>query len=279
MTKVVSAVTCLWLLVSLPCFSKDVEVGGAIIRIVPPNGYVELTADDDKALFDLFRQFVAPTNVEYAHFISNEDFERVREGEKAAFARRLSVQVLRTEQDLDLTIGKFKKLKSDQRRELSEISTVLKEANKYVGEQFESLESEFDVNIGFDGMKMSALPVHLENDRALAFSTKVESTMNDERGTPITYTGMVTTTLVELNGRAMLLYAFGAEGDLEWTRAASVKWMNEMMLANPSRQLDGWFFDSWSERSKNALLAAIVGGLLALIGGWISDRRRRKSVK
>lgn len=273
------AVTCLLLIISLPCFSKDIEVGGASIRVVSPDGFVAVTEDANKELFDFFRNFVAPTNIEYAHFISGEDFDRLRVGDEAAFERRFAVQVVRKAQDLELTTGKFEAMKASERRQLEKIAELEGKVNKIVSDQLGNVESKYDIDMGFKGINMSALPVHLETDRALAYSFRVTSRMNDEAGNPSVDIGVGTTTLVELNGRAIVLYAWGGEADLDWSRTASRQWMEAMLAANPSRQAAGWFYENWPPRVLNAIPPALFAMIIAVVVGWFADRRRRKLSK
>jgi hypothetical protein len=239
-----------------------------------------LTEDKDKELLDVFRRFVPPTNIEYAHFISNEDSVRLSEGADASFERRFALQVSRDAQHLEQTVDKFKASKLSVKRALADMAGIQKDADKIVDGAFGSLESEYEVDIGFRGMKMSAFPVHVETDRALANSIRSVYTTTDEAGDPVVNTGVATIALVELNGRAIFLYTWGGEDDLDWSREASRQWMEAMLVANPSRQAKSRFYEDWNPRLINAttgaLIGLILGGLAGLVG-WLAVRLRRKS--
>ena len=86
-----------------------------------------------------------------------------------------------------------------------------------------------------------------------------------------------TTTFLNTSGRILFLYSYGAKDDLAWTRESSQAWHTAILSRNspPPQNTAKTGFD-WGQVAGKALVGAIIGGVIALLGGIISKKKKKE---
>ena len=78
---------------------------------------------------------------------------------------------------------------------------------------------------------MTPLPVHDEAERSIAYSLLVGYDVTTDAQTR-SFVATATTTLLLVKGRVLVLYVYGDEHDLEWTRTVAKAWTAAVLDAN-----------------------------------------------
>lgn len=265
------------------CVAADISIGGTALHVPSPEGYGPVT-NEMLPLYELQQHFVAPSNLEFVTFIPETDLANAKGGEIPDLPRRFSVQTARAIADRSIGESDFSKLKEifksqngaifDKVR--SKVPGMLDEINR-------GIESEYAMDLAMSIADFMPLAAHEETSTSLAFSTMSRYTMNDADGSPHPFDVVGTTTLLHVRGKVLFLYAYGAEGDLEWTRSSSRNWALAVMRANPAdpqsartetTQLSSGGID-WGKVAGKAIAGGFIGLLFGLVS-WMLNRRKSK---
>jgi len=223
------------------------------------------------ALYDLQKQFVAPTNEEYVAFIPEGYLAAAQKGEIPDLTRRFTVQTAKSIVSASVSSSDFVKLKNIIKSQ-NDLPELMARMNK-------GIAKKYDVNLAFSVSQMVPLPVHEETDRTLAYSAFVKYNMNDAAGNPSPYIAVFTATFAHVKGKVLFLYSYAEEAGLEWSRESSKQWASAVVAANPSD-----FQSSVKESLPSAVtgidwgevgIKAIAGAIIGLIVGLIAWARKR----
>lgn len=262
----------------------DITVGTTRLNIPAPEGYVTVTSNM-KPYADIAKRFVAPSNQQYALFISDESATIAKKGGTPESPRKFALQV--PKQIIKPTIAKadfakFKSILKTQNEKLMKQAEA--EMPGIVKKMTDGLSKNYDVNLNVTSLQMLPLPPHDETDRSLAFSTLLKFNIDDGTGNTTPEESIVTTTAVHIKGKVILLYVYGAKTDLDWTKTASKTWATRIIAENPStgtvakqenksRPAKSSAGIDWTKALISGAVAAVVGGIAALISMILKKKK------
>jgi hypothetical protein len=265
----------------VPAISEatDISIGGVSLSIPNPNGFSPVT-QQMAVLYDLQKQFVAPTNEEFVAFIPERDVPAVLRDEIPDLPRRFTVQTAKSLIGVSVSTSDFVKLKNTIKSQNDELmKKVEKELPGLMKQMNEGITKKYDVDLAFSVSQMVPLPVHEDADRTLAYSALVKYDMKDEHGKPAPFVVVFTATFVHVKGKVLFLYSYAEESGLEWSKEASRQWANAVIAANPS-DLQASVKEAlpsaisgidWGKVGAKAVAGAIIGLIIGLIG-WAIKR-------
>lgn len=209
-------------------YADEFSIVGKKLEIPSPQGYLPITKKMD-AVYRLSQQMTDPSNTQLAFYINESMISTALANEMPALDRYF---ILKINNRLKETLIKSK--------HFIELKDVLKKQNKKI---FESLKTkmpahmdgiskgvskEFDVDFAIKVSKMVPFDPHYETDNALAYSLLINyrGTVGGDKDNMIV---SATSTFLNLEGRVLLLFCYGAKDDIEWTREASKKWVEAIL--------------------------------------------------
>jgi hypothetical protein len=220
-----------------------------------------------------------PMNDQLAYYIAESDAPVAMSGEMPSLKRYYILKVSRELKNRVIGSRDFAELKSVTRRQNKEIFKSLEaQMSGLVEKTSKGISNEFDVDFALKLSQMVPLDPHYETDSALAYSMYCNFGVTVE-GSKKDVIVSVTATIVNVAGKVLFLYCYGAQKDLEWTRSASEAWAGIVMAGNsqpPSQSSDSGGFD-WNRVLEKALIGAIVGGLMGLFAALFSRSKKKKS--
>jgi len=213
-------------------FCADISVGLTKISVPEPDGYSVVTKNMNP-FAEYATRFVPPTNEQFALFIPTTDISIAANGGMPESERKFFVQTAKSMIRRSISSSEFSQIKrmaTLQNKEIFDnaalqMPDLLKEVNK-------GIKADFGVVLNLSMDMMIPLSPHYETERILAFSTIVKYGSSDENGRPSVYVGVVTTTIVHLNGKVLTLMSIAEKSALQWSRAESRKWANMVVAAN-----------------------------------------------
>jgi hypothetical protein len=261
------------------CGAADISIGGVALTIPDPKGFTPIT-QQMTTLYDLEKQFVAPSNTEYVAFIPEETVAAVMKGDLSHLARRFTVQTANNLVGASVSAADFMKLKNTVKTQNNELlKKVEAQMPGMMKKLNEGFQSKYNIDPAFAVSQMLPMPVHEETDKTLAYSALVKYDMKDANGKPAPFVIVVTTTFAYVKGKILLLYCYAEESGVEWSRESARQWGNAIVAANPSdRKITAMGamptassgFD-WKQVGSKAL----IGGLIGLVIGLISWAMKR----
>lgn len=262
--------------------AADILVGDVFIHVPAPAGFSPVTRQM-RELYELQKQFVAPSNEEFVAFIPEDDVATASAGGIPDLTRRFTVQAERSMTRARISASDFNQLK---RSLISEHDTLVKQFEKEFPGLIQNINDgvmrRHDIDAAVSAVRMIPFPVHEQTESTIALSSLVTYMMTDGDGNALTHVTVITTTFAHVNERVLFLYAYAEEDGLEWSRDASTRWANALVLANASDQQSsasgsgssagGGF--GWSRVGRTAIFGA-GGGLLVALA--VQALKRRKS--
>jgi hypothetical protein len=275
------------LLLLIPAISGasniTIDIQGVSIVIPAPIGFGQVTPQM-VALYELQKQFVAPSNEEFLAFIAEGDLPVALKGEIPNLSRRFTVQTAKSLVSASVSTSDFLKLKNIIKTKNDDlIKKVEKDLPGLMAKLNNGLAKSYDLNLALSASQIVLLPVHEETDRTLAYSAFVKYNMNDESGNLVPYKVVVTTTFAHVKGKVLFLYAYAEEVGLEWSRESSIQWVNAVVASNPS-DLQSSIKETlpsavtgidWGKVVGKTVTGAIIGLIVGLIVGLIAWIRKR----
>jgi hypothetical protein len=232
------------------------------------------------ALYELQKQFVAPTNEEFVAFIPEGALAVALKGEIPDLPRRFTVQTAKSLISASASSSDFVKLRNIIKSQNDDLmKKIEKDMPGLMAQINKGIVKKYDINPAFSVSQMIPLPVHEETDRTLAYSAFVKYNMNDAAGKPSPFIVVVTATFAHVKGKVLFLYSYAEEAGLEWSRESSRQWANAVVAANPTD-----FQSSVKESLPSAVTGidweevgakAIAGAIIGLIVGLIAWARKR----
>jgi hypothetical protein len=272
---------CLVLLLLSPAlsWSADISVGGVSLVIPQPKEF-SLVTSQMALLFEVQKQFVAHMNEEFVAFIPDRDVPAVLKDEIPDLPRRFTVQTAKSLIGVSVTTSDFSKLKNTIKSQNDEIIKRLEaQVPELMGKINDGFEEKYNVDLALSVSQMIPMPVHEETERTLSYSSLVKYEIKDEHGNPAPFVAVVTATFVHVKSKILFLYSYAEESGLEWSKEASRKWTDDVVMANPSdfkatvkeaipSSVSGV---DWGEVGAKAVVGAIIGLVIGLVG-WLRNR-------
>lgn len=259
--------------------ASNISIGGVPLSIPNPQGFGPVT-HQMVMLYDLQKQFVAPTNEEYVAFIREGDLAAALKGEIPDLSRRFTVQTAKSIVSASVSISDFVKLKNIIKSQNDDlVKKVEKDLPELLAKMNKGIANKYDVNLALSVSQIVPLPVHEETDRTLAYSAFVKYNVNDATGNPSPYIAVVTATFVYVKGKVLFLNSYAEEVGLEWSREASKQWASAVVVANPTdfkssvneSLPSGVTGIDWGKVGAKAIAGAIIGLIIGLIA-WARKR-------
>lgn len=259
--------------------ATDISVGGVSLAIPSPDGFSPVTPQM-ALLYEVQKQFVAPTNEEFVAFIPERDVPAALKDDIPDMPRRFTVQTVKTLIGASVSTSDFAKLKNVIKTHNDELLKKVEAQLPGLTKQMnEGIAKKYNVDLAFSVSQMVPMPVHEETDRTLAYSALVKYDMKDEHGNPAPFVAVVTATFAHVKSKVLFLYSYAEESGLEWSKEASRQWANAVVTANPS-DLHASVKEAlpsavsgidWGEVGAKAMAGAIIGLVIGLIG-WVIKR-------
>lgn len=230
----------------------------------------------------LLDSLVAPTNKRYLTFIEEKKIGTAIKGEIPNLERTFSVQILRQLESRTAPKSYFVELKETMRKQNAEMIEKIKgQLPGFVGQMNKGIKEQFNVDAGLQIANLIPLDPQDESERALAYSMFIKGSTLGEDGRSEDFVGTATATIIYVKGKILFLYCYGEEKDLEWGRKASKDWSADIIAANPS-DVTTFLKESipivggvdWNRVLTQAVVGAIIGGIVGLIGYLIRKRRQ-----
>jgi hypothetical protein len=275
------------LLLLLPVVSgaTDISVGGVSLAIPNPDGFSPVTPQMT-TLYEIQKQFVAPTNEEFAAFIPDRDISAVLKDEIPDLPRRFTVQTSKELIRASVATSDFAKLKNIIKTQNNELIKRTKAQLPGVTKQInEGINKKYGVDLAFSISQITPMPVHAETDRILAYSALVKYDMKDENGIPASFVSASTITLVHVKSKVLILNSYAEESGLDWCREVSRQWAKAVVAANPSDfhtsvkealppAVSGINWEKAGVKVAVVIISGLIIGLVSLIR-WLIIRARR----
>ncbi|MEP4077071.1 hypothetical protein [Haloferula sp.] len=248
------------------CVAKTVDVGGRTLEIPAPEGFVELT-EDMSALYAATKKIVDSDNDTLAYYIPSEMADAAKAGE---FVPAVKYFVLKAQGNTKfVTMGNS---------EFASLAAGVKSANQMVTDELKMvLGDSFDPAAVVELKGIAVLPPHRETETTLANSMLIRQTALGGKGEGQVMSA--TKTYANIGGKVMLLAAYGAEQDSEWTRTAVGAWTDAVLAGNPNPPVGDSSGGSLKEEAdgvgfKSAVIGAIVGALVVFVFSSLKSRRK-----
>jgi len=263
-------------------WASEISVGGVNLTIPKPEGYSAVTPEM-AVLYEVQKQFVAPTNEEFVTFIPDSLVEMVLRDEIPDLPRRFAVQTAKSLINVTVTSSDFSTLKKTIKSQNSEIlKKVESQLPELIGKMNEGIKEQYDVDLAFSVSQMVPMPVHEETDRTLSYSSLVKYNMKDEMGNPAPFVSVVTATFVHVKGKVLFLYSYAEESASEWSKQSSHEWASSIVNSNPSdfqtsvkeTVPSSVFRIDWEQVGVKALIGAFIGLVIGLFG-WVKNRAKK----
>jgi len=196
-----------------------IQVRDRVIRIPLPDEFAVLTPQMSPH-YEILNSFTPVTNVTYVTLIPAQKAAALAVSDQVRLPRYLTVSSQKQGWGT-ATVSPEKFL----------------ELRQALRSQFDQLHAEFEEEVGKDPavdlVAHEPLPIHLDTEHAIAFSSleTVGGGADDEGAT--TQVRATTTTFLRVGDKLLYLNVFGPESDLDWTRELSEKWAAEIVAANP----------------------------------------------
>jgi hypothetical protein len=125
-------------------------------------------------LYDLQKQFVAPTNEEFVSFIPERDLPTALKGNIPDLPRRFSVQTAKRLTNASVSSSDFAELKNVMKSQNAALmNKVEKDLPGLMKQINDGIIKKYDVDLALSVSQMVPLPTHEETDRILAYSALV----------------------------------------------------------------------------------------------------------
>ena len=206
----------------------NISIGGVSMAVPSPLGFSPVT-QQMAPLYESLKQSVEPNSEELIAFIAESDIPSALKGEIPY--QRKSFKMVTTKRLMTESVSSswFASLKS---RFKSKNEAIAKENEQRIRELIEkqnkALTRQFGVDISATLSEELLLPVHDETDHTISYSTFLKFQFKNMA--PLIR--VVTTTVVYVKGKVLMLYCNGEYADLEWSRESSKQWANALVAAN-----------------------------------------------
>lgn len=212
---------------------KTARIGAADVVITAPSGFA-FVGEELPAVLKIMEATTPPFNLLLAGLVSEADHAAFLAGGERPLTRYLYVQVARQTIDVNVDASLFAKTAAFIRDQNTKLFDEFKKRMPgLIDDVSGRLGHAIDKEVRLKIPDMTLLPPHGETKQTFAFSMYIRL-----KGEVVGVSGIdtllaATATFVHVRGKILFLYAYGAENDLEWTRAISAEWADAIVAANP----------------------------------------------
>ena len=272
----VMAATLAFFLGVLSSEADTFTINGRKITIPVPEGFARVTEEMSLVMALVQQVDTADTSNEtLAYYIEKTDVPAALAGEAPDLDRTLNLAIIKELKNV--TVGKsyFSKFKTVVKRENEKIhkDTVAQRAPELTKQFSEGVSKDFNVDFSVGISAMVPLAPHHETENAISSSTYI-SDSGSVNGETSASTAVNTQTLVNIGGTVLTLNCDAPRPEVEWSREASMKWL-ESVLASNTLLLNhsNGFWRRLSEGGSGVGLAV----LMAAGAYWVIRKKSNKS--
>ena len=251
-------------------------INGREITIPAPEGFARVTEEMSLVMALVQQVDTADTSNEtLAYYIETTDVPAALAGEAPDLDRTLNLAIIK--EIKNVTVGKsyFSKFKTVLKEENEKIhkDTVAQRLPEFMKRFGEGMSKDFNVDLSVGISAMVPLAPHYETENAISSSTYI-SDSGSVNGETSASTSVNTQTLVNIGGTVLTLNCDAPRPEVEWSREASMKWL-ESVLASNTLLLNhsNGFWSRLSEGRSGVGLAA----LMAAAAYWVIRKKSNKS--
>ena len=255
-------------------YADSFDIGGRLIEVPTPIGFVRVTSDmaEVKRLSD---QIVDPVNDTLAFYIPEAAVPAALSGQIPDLDRYFMLKVNKKLKAYTASIAEFVDM---QNSVASQNKKIFEEFKEKMPAYFDQINGNFKKEYGSDfklGVsQMIPLEPHHKSENAFAYSMFMNVGSASQQSASAT---PATATFLNTSGRILFLYSYGAEDDLAWTRESSQAWHTAILSRNtPPPQKSSRAGLDWGMVAGKAVAGAFIGGIVALIGGIISKKKKKE---
>jgi hypothetical protein len=215
-------------------YPEDISVGGVIISIPDPKGFVIVTKDM-QPLYNTIRNLKAKENLELVSYILEEQAPSALKGEIQGIFRRCSVQALIAGSNLIAPRSEFYKIRSGIKDAInSSINNIVRSRFPDLKEKLENeMIDVYKQCIVLENVNILLIPSHFEDERQVSFSAICKAVVKNADEKEVTVLSICTFTIINVGGKNLFIYVFAEEEGLEWSREISRIWVNAIFENNP----------------------------------------------
>lgn len=245
-----------------------IDVGGKKLELPAPVGFT-LVSPEHGGLHAFASSMSDPTNRDLGFYVSTEVASAAQRGEVPDFTRYFAAKVNRQVESVTISTDQFAELTSTVREENARIAQSAKEqVDAAMAAAGRELSDTFDVEMALSVSEIVPLDPHHATKHALAYSMYVNYGATVEGEEEEAIASVVTSTLVNVSGRVLYLYAYGTRDELEWTQNASRAWADAVLAANPPPPEGGSSGGiDWGRVLRKAAIFGAIGAVGALVFG------------
>ena len=212
-------------------FLEKYNIGGQEITIPSPDKYVRVTKQMD-AVYRLHRHMEDPLNDFLASYISQSDAAIAMKGEIPLLERGLVLKVGKELKGMVVSDQDFAEMKNEIKSYNKQIiNSNLPKLREITKEKGQGISQEFNVDFAPEISQIIPLDPHYESENVLSYSMYIVYNISDP-GSSQDYVTSATLTIVNVSGKVISLYSYGAQNDLEWTQNSSKAWSKKVVASN-----------------------------------------------
>ena len=197
-----------------------VQVGEARLALDTPPGFADVQAMGSPRLFELAESLTSPSNRILLFALEDADVRRFSLGDSLELRRYVIAVTPKSLEDARTTLAAFHALVADSLRELGPPPPASTDVRPYLDAQprgrpglLAELRKDQDVTTVLQGARLPDAPRSSEAPRYLLSSM----TLMLVRGKPL---------------NLAIYTSYGGDADLEWIRATTLRWIEELQRLN-----------------------------------------------
>lgn len=214
--------------------STPIEIGDVHLDIPVPDGFAVVTPEM-KTVSQLQKSFVPPSNVEYMVLLTKADAAIAQREQIPPMERLLRLQTPKDFVGRSLSGVQFAQLSSVIKEQNAEL---IERARQQIPALLDKASSDFnrrfDAHLALSVSNMVPFPPHEETERTFGYSMLVKYSVDPGDRSVSNFVVAVTAELVHARAKVLMLYCYGPENDVEWTRALCRNWAQSIVAANPN---------------------------------------------
>ena len=214
-----------------PLLVESYDIGGTEIAIPTPDQYVQVTKRMD-AVNRLHSHMSDPMNDLLASYIPQSEVAIAMKGELPVLEKGFVLKVNKNLKSVVVNSRDFAEFKSVTKSQNKEIYQSIKsKLPNILKKNSQGISKEFNVDVALEISQIIPLDPHYEADNTLSYSMyiiyKVSEGLQEQE-----YITSATATAINVSGKILFLYCYGAQKDLEWTQNASRAWSDKVIASN-----------------------------------------------
>lgn len=262
----------------------DISVGETQLSIPPPSGFALVTAGMKPYSDIIASETHEPSQQQLAFLIPTQDATIAASGKIPTPVRWLSLATAKKTSAMLFTDADFASLKNQLKAANDKMMMDLDaRIPDYIKNVKDGILDDHMFSLGLkEGLTLS-FPIHLEEERAIAYSiARIADTITKD-GQPSIGFSATTITFVYVQGKIIFLYVNSERSALEWNRTTSKHWADMIIAANLLKRVIATGETDevssgvdWSNQIGKAISIAAACAFFPLLGYLLRRRRRDK---